>query len=118
MTFAKDKNDLTPEAVSCRGLGHLWKPYTAKWYERANLKFKGYNVTLVCDRGCGTSKHFMLSQRGEYFPATYTYGDRYLLEKGNDPITREDRGQFKLEALSDWLPTNVSDITSTRKKRA
>lgn len=122
MRFAQSKDDLSPEAVSCRGIGHRWLPSSAKWLDVAALKFHGYNVTLICDR-CGAGKHFMLSERGEYFPATYSYPSNYLLAKGQPYLTKEDRGQFKLDALQEWLPapetphSNVSPIISTRRKR-
>lgn len=116
MRFAANIEALSPEAVRCRAIGHRWVPYTAK---TADPKlFKGYNVTLVCDNGCDTMKHFQLSFRGEYYPATYSYGDNYLLEKGNPPITVEDKGQFKLSTLSDILPpeTAVTNLNSRRRK--
>lgn len=118
MKFAKDRSELSNEAIRCRGLGHSWVPSTAVV---ANTKeFKGYNVTLVCVNGCGTAKHFMLSQRGEYYPATYSYGDDYILAKGNPYISREDRGLFKLQALTDILPEKQDEVIHMRpyKKRA
>lgn len=101
MKFADDLSALSEAAIRCRAIGHMWMPYTAAIAHKK--KFKGYNVTLICGN-CNTEKHFMLSQRGEYYPATYTYPDNYLLAKGNPYITKEDRGQFKLQALSQWLP--------------
>lgn len=122
MKFAENKHELSPGAIHCRGLGHSWEPLTAPYVQEST--FKGYNVTLGC-KSCGTLKHFMLSVRGEYFPATYTYSDGYLLKKGNPWITREDKGEFKLEALG--LPTvsqsqpvgaTVTPIKSKSRKRA
>lgn len=115
MRFAKDIESLSPEAVRCRAIGHRWTPYTAK---TADPKlFKGFNVTLVCDNQCGTMKHFQLSFRGEYYPATYSYGDSYLLEKGNPPISKDDKGQFKLQVLTDVME-EVTSISTRRKKKA
>jgi hypothetical protein len=64
-------------------------------------------------------KHFMLSMRGEYHPATYSYGDNYLLEKGQPYISKDDKGQFKLQALSGVLPSlHVTDISTKRRKKS
>jgi hypothetical protein len=116
--FAASIEALSDGAIKCRGLGHAWIPYLADSVEQKG--FHGYNVTLVCGNGCGTMKHFMLSQRGEYYPATYSYGDEYLLAKGNPYITKEDKGQFKLQALSEILPhlesATVTHITSKRRR--
>jgi hypothetical protein len=105
-------------------LGHVWVSYTATYQNIPRLKFKGYNVTVICDK-CGTLKHFMLSMRGDYYPATYTYADNYLLPVGYK-VTREDKGNFKLEALAEALgqvvipveDTTVTPISRSRKKQA
>lgn len=115
MKFAKDREALSDEAVHCRGLGHNWVPYKADLVSEKS--YKGYNVTLVCST-CKMMKHFMLSMRGEYSPATYSYPDFYLLAKGNEWITREDRGQFKLRALTDILPDENKVSPIKGRKRA
>jgi len=117
MRFAKTQDDFTQEVVRCRGLGHMWKPYTAD--SVSEKSFKGYNVTLICDT-CRTMKHFMLSMRGEYYPATYTYCDEYLLAKGQPHLTKADKGHFKLDALSEILPATepatVTHITKGKRR--
>jgi hypothetical protein len=98
MIKAHDVSQFTEGAIWCRSFGHSWKPYTAP--NVTTKTYKGFNVTLVC-ASCETFKHFMLSVRGEYGPASYTYPDRYLADF---IVTPSDRQALKLEALSEILP--------------
>lgn len=89
--------NLPDAARMCRAFSHNWKAYTAPPVEKRK-KILGFNVTLICERGCGTFKHFFLSQRGEYGRPHYTYNREYLL---THPLTAEERNQLRYQVLVD-----------------
>lgn len=103
---ADDISSFTNEAILCRSFGHAWKAYTATEGHKLakKKKTKGYNVTLVCDHGCGTFKHFFLSERGEYHSPHYSYDDGYL---ASFKITQADREYMRLQALQAMIQNMV-----------
>jgi hypothetical protein len=107
MKKAQSVDQFSEGAIWCRSFGHAWKPYTAPYDKRA----RGYNVTLICNNGCDTFKHFTLSQRGKYGSPHYTYGDNYLAEF---KVDSHDREVMRVEALSDVLGP-ASPVTQIKK---
>ena len=91
-------NNLSEAAIQCRAWRHYWKPSTAE--QMTINRQRGYYVTLVCGRNCGTKKVFFLSMKGEYGEATTIYGDNYLLDHAATP---EEREQIKALALIDLI---------------
>lgn len=98
MKKAHDVTQFSEGAIRCRSFGHSWKPYTAKPWDKR--KVQGYNVTLICDNGCDTFKHFTLSSRGEYGSPKYSYGDMYL---ATFTVDQADKASMRLETLRDIL---------------
>jgi hypothetical protein len=99
MRKANDYSQLSEGSIRCRSFGHSWKPYTAEAEGGTKAHPAGWSVTLICDN-CGTFKHFMLSKRGEYGEARYTYPDGYL---ATFFVGGEEKNRMRLEVLSDVL---------------
>jgi len=95
--------DLSQQSVECRSFGHMWRPYTAQYFEEklegVRSKWRGYKVTLVC-KGCGCNKHFKLSHTGDYGHPYYRYPTNYKLDHR---ITPDERKALKLAAIEPWI---------------
>jgi len=108
MLKANDPSQFSEGAVTCRSFGHAWKAYTATAEGGTRARPSGWNVTLICNNGCGTFKHFMLSRRGEYGSPRYTYADGYL---ATFVVTPMDREKLRLEALAELLAHSTHTAT-------
>lgn len=112
-------SDLSHEAVTCRVLRHSWKPYTAEPITGTGISkgarlYKGFNVTVVCER-CKTTKSFQLTQRGERSKAVYQYPKDYLL---NHPITDDEKLDISWVVFDlPGTPHPVGTVTPIKAKR-
>jgi hypothetical protein len=92
--------ELSDSAIACRAFSHTWTGYIAPPGYSKKMRKHGYNVVLICSRGCGTEKHFFLSKDGQYGPSTFRYTGVYLMDH---KMTAKERGQVKLDAVLDHV---------------
>lgn len=88
-TFAAGLSD---RFLRCRELGHVWRPHSADYDQRAGT----YDRVLRCS-SCRTTRHQVLDRTGGVLSNSYRYPDHYLagqLERGT--YTRD---VFRLEAV-------------------
>lgn len=90
---------LRPEFVTCRDLGHVWEPFTARWFARDRF----YVQTLKCPR-CGTERTRELNEYGHPNGQHYTYQEGYQMPKGTGYLTSTDRDKLRLRSVLAVLP--------------
>lgn len=90
------ENDLSEEAMLCRDLGHVWRPYRAE----RRPKGAGFIRTMRC-RTCGCERRQYMDRWGAISSNTYSYPDHYLLPGGG--FTRADRATLRLKRVQELL---------------
>ena len=89
---------LAESFLSCRDMGHAWRPYTAQWVP----KDRQYRRTLQCSR-CKTQRVQRLSSSGYVESTHYTYPDEYLLPAGNGTYDSAARAAVHLASVQRML---------------
>lgn len=85
---------LTETFLSCRDMGHAWRPYTASWVPRD----REYRRTLLCSR-CKTQRVQRLNSSGYVESTHYVYPDEYLLPAGNGTYDSAARAAVHLASV-------------------
>lgn len=85
---------LPDDFLLCRDLGHLWRPYTARFNPEENC----YDRTMRCGR-CHTERRQTLSLRGEVLSGHYDYAEGYTAPKGQGRLTGNARGALRIESV-------------------
>lgn len=89
--------ELTASYLECRELGHLWRPFAARWVPEDRY----YERVLRCTR-CKTKRVQTLSRRGEVVLSHYVYPDGYQ-SNGMGRIVGDGRDALRLESLTRFL---------------
>jgi hypothetical protein len=84
--------ELTEEAMLCRDLGHIWRPYKAE----RRPKGQGFIRTMRC-RTCNCERRQYLDRFGAVSSNNYRYPAGYLVGGG---FTREDRQELRLHQVT------------------
>lgn len=107
-----DWGDALPDSfLQCRDLGHLWRPYTARWHpsERA------YSRVLQCQR-CTTQRTQWVSASGHIAHGNaYTYPEGYTAPKGTGHINGAARDALRLASVLRMVETLGDEDTQQRK---
>lgn len=105
-------SQLTDRLLSCRELGHVWRPYTVE-VVRERRRIGGYVRVMRCAQ-CKTERHQTLDSRGGVVSNHYRYADGYLAAHVEPGFTRD---AFRLEAVTRWVAKHddVTDIRSRQK---
>jgi hypothetical protein len=88
---------LSVSFLQCRELGHIWKPWTARFDEEHN----SFERALRCPR-CKTERHETLSLRGAKLKNHYVYPDGYTTD-GLGRIVGEGRDALRVESITRTL---------------
>jgi len=83
--------------LECRELGHIWKPYTARFVPDQ----KCYERTLRCSR-CLSERQELLDAWGGKLSNHYRYSDGYQ-HKGRGRIMGEGRDVLRLESVTRFI---------------
>lgn len=86
---------LPDDFLLCRDLGHLWRPFTARY----NPEVHAYERTMRCGR-CKTDREQTLSLRGEVLRGHYTYTEGYQAPAGQGRLTGDARGALRIESVT------------------
>lgn len=89
--------DLKDTHLTCRTIGHAWKPLTASWHADEGAYFTGYRCTR-----CRCERQQWLDRFGRPVSNTYVYPEGYQMA-GLGRLDRDDRGTVRLEALARML---------------
>lgn len=84
--------------LSCRDMGHVWKPFTARYVPEDRY----YIRTLRCSR-CHTERIQELTLAGMIGRSWYKYPDGYAAPEGFGHLTGEDRGALRAESVVRYL---------------
>lgn len=103
-TVAARAHDLKDAYLTCRTLGHAWRPRTASW----NSEARAYYAAYLCER-CGGERACWFDQYGRPVSNRYTYPEGYVMP-GVGRLDRDDRGTIRLEALARQLGQSVTTL--------
>lgn len=84
---------LSPDALQCRELGHVWRPFAVRWDEES----KSYVRILRCPR-CKTRRKQILTGRGTVVSSHYEYPDGYQT-RGLGRLVGSDRDVLRLASV-------------------
>jgi hypothetical protein len=96
MTVETFAASLPDRYLTCRELGHTWKPYRASFDTTA----RAYDRELRCTR-CHTSRTQVVSTTGHVLANHYRYPNGYLTKHVEDAMVSRD--VFRLESLTRYL---------------
>lgn len=85
---------LTDAALTCRDVGHYWRPFSASW----DPESRSYYRVLRCGR-CRTERHQLLDARGHPVRGHYVYPEHYLAPAGTGRLVGGERDTLRLEAI-------------------
>lgn len=80
------------EYLTCRDMGHAWKPYTVDRERRMWMS------TMLCGR-CGSFKVRTISSQGRLVKSNMQYADGYLIA-GWGVMSAEDKAKMRLALLT------------------
>lgn len=86
---------LSDRVLSCRELGHHWRPLTVTWEPEA----RAYHRQMRCP-GCRTVRTQVLTESGHVLSNGYRYPDGYLASGVAERINRD---AFRMEAVQRFL---------------
>ncbi len=86
--------ELPDSYLLCRDIGHLWRPFKARWDDDNN----SYVRILRCGR-CKTEREQGISAAGVVLWSQYDYADGYQAPKGTGRLDGEGRGALRLESV-------------------
>ena len=87
-------HQLVDEFLLCRDIGHLWRPFTARYDQQHNA----YDRTLRCAR-CTTERRQSLSLSGEVLSGSYVYAEGYVAPAGQGRLSGNARGALRIESV-------------------
>lgn len=90
--------DLPPEFVTCRDLGHSWRPWRA-WNDTDERE---YVQILRCSR-CKTNRTRSIDYRGGRGSNRYSYPDDYQAPKGHGLLGQDGRADLRLLAIQRFI---------------
>ena len=93
-SVAKWSHELPDEFLLCRDIGHLWRPFTARFLAQRNV----YERTLRCAR-CTTERRQTVSLSGDIASGGYVYAEGYVAPAGQGRLTGRARGALRLESI-------------------
>jgi hypothetical protein len=85
---------LSDAYLTCRDMGHTWRPFTAQWVPDDNC----YTRTLRCGR-CQTERHQDIGPDGLVLAGHYSYAEGYTAPAGTGRLDSAGRGQLRLESV-------------------
>jgi hypothetical protein len=84
-----------PDAyLTCRDMGHTWRPFTAQWVPADNC----YTRTLRCGR-CQTERYQVIGPDGLVLAGQYNYAEGYTAPAGTGRLDTVGRGELRLESV-------------------
>lgn len=97
-TLADAIDDMPPEHLLCRDLGHSWAPWRAVLHATG----RHYEVSLRCRR-CRTVRVRWIGLSGQIIASHYEYADGYTLT-GFGRMESDDRDHVRLANVLKLLP--------------
>ena len=103
--------ELPDAALTCRDVGHYWRPFTASWEPES----RSYYRVLRCGR-CKTERHQLLDSRGHPVKGHYVYPDRYLAPPGTGRLVGDERDTLRLESVLRVMGADVDEVARARRR--
>lgn len=98
-SLAERAHQLKDAYVTCRTIGHAWRPMTASWHPDQGAYYAAYRCTR-----CRTERRCWYDRHGRPASTSYDYPEGYAM-KGLGHLDADDRGTIRIEALTRMLAT-------------
>lgn len=83
--------------LTCRTIGHAWKPQTAAWHAESAAYYAAYGCTR-----CRTERRCWYDRHGHPVSTSYAYPEGYAMT-GLGHLDADDRGTIRVEAFTRML---------------